>query len=372
MYKILAVDDRKVFLTELKRIKIWGKKSEFNIVDTASNGKEALDLLYKNSYDVVITDIKMPVVDGIQLLREIQKYNLCKCVVILSEYDEFNYARQGIILGAFDYIVKPATEENMSELLKRLKLFLDNINNTKTKSLIGNDNMLKGTDNSEWLYSLTNEKQVIKHLINKEDYAVKLFSETIENIYRMLPDNIIKANMISQKMYHNIIIGVYETLSWLNDYINIEFFEKIDYLKKEAPDNYIEFYSEKITYLFNFIKDFYRVDSDELGKNICEYILKNHSSDLKLKVIAEKFYINNTYLSNVFVAKTGIRFNDYVTMVKMARARYLFINTQLKTYEVGHILGYHDMNYFSKLFKRYYGANPSNYRVRIKIGDSSI
>lgn len=98
----------------------------------------------------------------------------------------------------------------------------------------------------------------------------------------------------------------------------------------------------------------------------------NHNSDLKLKSIAEKFYINNSYLSNTFSVKTGMRFNDYVTTVKMARARYLLVNTQLKTYEIGYELGYHDINYFSKLFKRYYRENPSEYRSSLKGEDYQI
>lgn len=360
MYKILAVDDREIFLTELKRLKVWKEKSEFKIIDTASNGKEALELLYRNSYDIVLTDIRMPVVDGLQLLREIQKDKLCPCVVILSEYSEFNYARQGIVLGAFDYIVKPANEETMFELLNRAKSFLDNIKNSENKLLTGIEDLIK--DNSEWVYPTADEKQIIKHLINKEEYAIKLFRVTTENIYNVLSNNIIKADIITKKMYHNIIVEIYTNFSWLNNYINVQFFETMDHISEESTSNFIEFYCGKITYLLNFIKKFYLETSDDLIKNICDYILKNYDSDLKLKVIAEKFYINNTYLSNNFATKTGIRFNDYVTMVKMARAGYLFINTQLKTYEVGYQLGYHDINYFSKLFKKYYGENPSEYR----------
>jgi two-component system response regulator YesN len=370
LYRILAVDDREIFLTELKRLKLWGEKPEFKIVDTASNGKEALELLCKNSYDIVLSDIRMPVVDGLQLLREIQKDKLCPCVVILSEYSEFNYARQGIVLGAFDYIVKPANEETMIKLLNRAKVFLDNINNKENKLLTSTDDLIK--DNSEWVYPTADEKQIIKYLINKEDYAIKLFCITTENIYNVLSNNIIKADIITKKIYHNIIVKVYNNFSWLNDYIDIEFFETIDYINEESSSNFIDFYCEKITYLLNFLKKFYLETSDELIKNICEYILRNYDSDLKLKVIAEKFYINNTYLSNTFATKTGIRFNDYVTMVKMARAAYLFFNTQLKTYEVGYQLGYHDINYFSKLFKRYYGENPSEYRISLKGGDYQI
>ena len=368
MYKILAVDDREIFLTELKRLKLWDENCEFKIVNTASNGKEALELLCKNSYDLVLTDIRMPVVDGLQLLREIQKDKLCQCVVILSEYSEFNYARQGIVLGAFDYIVKPATEETMIELLKRIKIFLDNIGNKENK--VYKDYLIKY--NSEWAYPIADEKQIIKNLIGKEDKAIKLFSVTTENIYKVLSNNIIEADIITKKMYHNIIAGIYDNFNWLKDYIDIEFFETIDYINDESSNDFIQFYCRKITYLLNFLKKFYLETSDELIKGICEYILMNHNSDVKLKVIAGKFYINNTYLSNCFATKTGTRFNNYVTMVKIERARYLLINTKLKTYEIGYQLGYHDINYFSKLFKRYYGENPSEYRISLKGGDYQI
>ncbi|HBC25979.1 MAG TPA: DNA-binding response regulator, partial [Ruminococcaceae bacterium] len=73
-------------------------------------------------------------------------------------------------------------------------------------------------------------------------------------------------------------------------------------------------------------------------------------------------YINNSYLSNTFALKTGMHYNNYVTMVKMARARYLFQTTDLKAYEVGYQLGYHDINYFSRLFKKYSGKSPAEYR----------
>ncbi len=360
MYKILAVDDRKIFLVELKRLKLWGEKSKFEIVDIALNGKEALELLNKNSYDLVLTDIRMPIIDGLQLLREIKRDNLCPCVVFLSEYSEFNYARQGIILGAFDYIVKPASEETMFQLLQRTKVYLDNIYSDKD-NLLGDTMQLIEVD-SEWIYPTSDEKQIINYLIKKEDNAIELFNKTAESIYNVSSDNIIKADIIIKKIYHNVIKAVYEEYSWLNNYINIEFFETVDYVNKENINGFTEYYCEKISYLLTFLKKFYLEASDELINNISEYILSHSDSDLKLKIISKKFYINNTYLSNTFAIKTGMRFNDYITMVKMARARYLFINTQLRTYEIGYKIGYRDINYFSKLFKKYYGKNPSEYK----------
>lgn len=366
MYRILAVDDREIFLIELKRLKVWGNKSGFNIIDTALNGKEALELLNNNSYDLILTDIRMPIVDGLQLLREVKNNNLCQCVVILSEYSEFNYARQGIILGAFDYIVKPASEETMLGLLKRTKIFLDNIYNKESTS----SNMLIDTD-SEWIYPTSDEKQIIKYLINKDDVSIKLLKATIENLYSVLSNNIIKADIIIKKMYHNIISSVYDNFNWLNNYIDSNFFETMDYMYEVNANAFMEFYCRKIKWILDFLRKFHIETSDELIGEIRDYVLNNPNSDLKLKVIAEKFYINNTYLSNTFATKTGVGFNEYITMIKMERARYLFVNTKLKTYEIGYKMGYHDINYFSKLFKKYYGKSPSEYR-NIKIWNYEI
>lgn len=125
MYKILAVDDGELFLAQLKGLEIWEKEKNFKIIDTATNGKKALELMNKNKYDVVFTDIRMPIMDGLQLLRNIKKHKLCKCVVLLSKFPDFTYAREGIILGAFDYLIKPLGEDHMIDLLKRIKEFLD-------------------------------------------------------------------------------------------------------------------------------------------------------------------------------------------------------------------------------------------------------
>ena len=363
MYKILAVDDRKIFITELKRLKIWGDKFGFQIIDSASNGKEALELLTRKSYDVIFTDIRMPVIDGLQLIREVKKMGSCNCVVIFSEYSEFNYARQGIILGAFDYILKPPDEKTMIKLFERIKLFFNESNNYEKKyNQLFQDPINKNLD---VIYPEFDEKQIIRSLINVDYNAVNLMQTTIENLYKVFKNNdnsIINSDILIKKLYHNVISSVYENFKWLNNYIDSDYFERMDYLNDRDTDTVIEFYCGKITKLLNFLKKLIIKSPDELIKNISNYILFNSDSDLKLKVISEKFYVNNTYLSNTFANKAGIRFNEYTTKIKMIRAHYLLVNTNMKTYEIGNKIGYHDINYFSKLFKKYYGQTPSEYR----------
>ncbi|MGN0553067.1 MAG: response regulator [Oscillospiraceae bacterium] len=120
MYKILIVEDDSAMRFIYSKMKVWTEHG-FQITDEAANGKDALELLSKNKYDLVISDIRMPFLDGIELLREIKNRSIDVCVIFVSSYDEFEYARQGLVLGAFDYILKPLKESQLVQSLERVK-----------------------------------------------------------------------------------------------------------------------------------------------------------------------------------------------------------------------------------------------------------
>lgn len=136
MYNILVVDDREVFRRKLKRMPYWEEcNGKFRISGEASNGLEALEFLRKQKIDLVLTDIRMPMVDGISLLKQIKQENLCSCVILLSEYAEFSYAREGILNGAFDYIVKPIDNAKVEDSFERAYTFLSSISETAPSSV---------------------------------------------------------------------------------------------------------------------------------------------------------------------------------------------------------------------------------------------
>ena len=104
MYKILLVEDDMALHYVYKKMKIWGE-NDFCISKIASNGKEALEILENDEFDMVVTDIRMPVLDGIGLLKKMSEKKIDIYTIILSSYDEFEYARQAMIYGAADFIV---------------------------------------------------------------------------------------------------------------------------------------------------------------------------------------------------------------------------------------------------------------------------
>lgn len=116
MYSVMIVDDEPIIRMGLKKIINW-EDYGFKIVCEARDGEDALELLKVHNIDFIVSDIKMHKVTGIELLRSIRERELDTLVLLLSGYDEFSYAQEGIRLGAFDYILKPLDSEKLKNIL---------------------------------------------------------------------------------------------------------------------------------------------------------------------------------------------------------------------------------------------------------------
>ncbi|WP_341878076.1 response regulator [Defluviitalea saccharophila] len=124
LYKILLVDDEEEIRKGIiKKIK-W-EELGFVVVGEAENGIEALDIIDKTMPDVVITDIRMPFMDGIKLAENIKYRFPTNKVIVLSGFDDFEYAQEAIKLGVIRYILKPINSIEFTELLKEVKHLLD-------------------------------------------------------------------------------------------------------------------------------------------------------------------------------------------------------------------------------------------------------
>ena len=120
MYSVLIVEDeplmRQYLLNNLSLI-----HPEFQVVNVARNGKEAVSVLEKTAFDLIITDIQMPGMDGLSFVKQLRDAGSGIPVIILTGYDEFEYARAGLRLGVAEYLLKPLNDSELCRVLEAIK-----------------------------------------------------------------------------------------------------------------------------------------------------------------------------------------------------------------------------------------------------------
>ena len=141
MYSVLLVDDEALAREAISTNMKWSELG-YNLMGTCKNGKEAIEFLKNNSIDVVITDICMPFVDGLELSKHIFEYYTETRVIILSGYNEFEYAKMAVKYRVIEYVLKPVTASELSDILINLKASLmeEKIKKDSLKKLTGEYN----------------------------------------------------------------------------------------------------------------------------------------------------------------------------------------------------------------------------------------
>lgn len=328
MLRVLLVDDKPVFLIKMKRMKLWDD-GVFSIAGTASNGKEALDLLHASNIDIVITDIKMPVMDGLELLKICKTENLCNCMILMSSYDDFEYARSALINGAFDYILKPLNEENVKDVLNRYIQTLS-------------DNQLTQRDIREIAFYLKN-RDYKKIFELTENYMVY----DKDNMYMQLKD------ILKEYKKENPDIGNYITVDQLIHDSGV--------LKTSDCSQVI--LNDILRFLTEYIDKLCPQTNSPVILQIIRYTLKNIENNIHISDIADELFMNKQYLSSLFYKETSIHLFGYIRWLKIARAKCLI--EYHRVYEIADKLGFKDVEYFSRIFLDYTGCTPRNYGKRI-------
>ncbi|MBD9157626.1 MAG: response regulator, partial [Lachnospiraceae bacterium] len=116
MYKVLLVDDEALTREAISENIPWGKLG-FELVASCENGRDAMEVIRQKKPDLVLTDICMPYVDGIELAKYIFENCPDTKTIIISGYDEFEYAKQAVRYQVMEYILKPITPSELTEVL---------------------------------------------------------------------------------------------------------------------------------------------------------------------------------------------------------------------------------------------------------------
>lgn len=172
MYKFLVVDDEEIVRRGFRK-KIPWEEMGFEYLEPCQNGREAIDRINKDHPDVIMTDICMPLVDGLEIANYVADNYPEIMVFILSGYEEFEYARSALRSRVVEYLLKPITSQELSGLVSKLKIRLDQ-----------NDQKINGirTSNKKIGANLNNN-QVHKHQMSLASVKVLEAQEYIKDHY---------------------------------------------------------------------------------------------------------------------------------------------------------------------------------------------
>ncbi|MCF0146872.1 MAG: response regulator [Clostridium sp.] len=232
MYDVMLVDDEKLITQGLMNIIDW-ENLGLKVREVAHNGEEALNKFKNRAVDIIVTDINMPKLTGLELINEIKKINSNTRFTILSGYDEFNYAKEAIRYGVESYILKPIDEEELQEAMSRIVKGLDlkkkekNILLDKNKKTI---QYLEGMLDENFIYNM--EEPISIDIYNKiytvanikilrrenednkiyiEDIIERNTNDKFEMLYKY-DDQVILVNSWNEDMSRKDIINYYENI----------------------------------------------------------------------------------------------------------------------------------------------------------------
>ena len=252
MFRVLLVDDEHAVCQGMQYLIDWNNYG-FQVVGTASNGKQALQFQQEQPCDLIVTDLKMPVMDGIALIQSLaEQGSHCK-IIIVSAYGEFAYAQAAMRYGVQYYLLKPVDEDVLCGYLSKI------------------------------------------------------------------------AEELSQKTQYDEV---------QND--QVEARQQFEYQ--------------------------YNLSVNGVVTEIQRYIYNHYSEPLTLNALSQIYNFSPIYMGRLFKQEVGISFNEYLNNYRIEVAKGLIENDNHMSYEISEMVGYKDINYFYKCFKRITGLTPKEYK----------
>lgn len=381
--RIIIVDDEHVVRNSMSRmIRTYGDKYD---VEVAEDGEEAIAILQQQPADLVISDIRMPVIDGIQLTSYVRLHYPDTHIILLTGYADFDYSLHALRTGVFDYLLKPASKERIIECIQKVEQVLEQRENNKKLASKRNRDMLdklimdllygmpisqSDTDlfppyDDVILFSLTASREILW------ERSIRFF---IKNVMLELlesastPVIAIEEGLITvvlfvrgkePKTLRQECVCSKETIEQL---LKIELRMGYGGESKSISDiNILYIRSLKELGFLNSSATMPE-QMNRLVRLTFDYIEAEYASDLTLASVADKLEVNPNYLSGLLRSKTGFTFTHHLIQYRLVKAKELLATTNMKIYQICEQVGYVDQAYFSRLFKTTFGKTPNKYR----------
>lgn len=328
MYRLLIVDDETLMRDALRMM--VSKVDGFQVADCVGTGEDAVKTCCNGKIDVVFMDVMMPGISGIEASKAIYALDPSIAIYIISAYKNFKFAQEAVSVNIREYISKPITFSEVARVLENYRRS-QNVDEGELSQLTGLlerrrydqiQTIVSDVVRRAFQQEAGNAGSIRAHFLQMGQNLFKsidLLSGQAINFEDRFPINCVNSGRI-----------IYWTL-WV--------FDIMDYAFRQAA-------ILKCGYL----------------QSVFGCIDENITESISTGQISEKCGISQGYLSRRFKQHMGVGVMDYMHISKIRRAKASIVYTDLSMAEIAFQLGYNESSYFTKVFKKYEGMTPQQYR----------
>ncbi len=301
--------------------------------------------------------------------------NAEKTLVNILEVSEKCGYLQEVINNGFGFTVTIAVSSSGVSAMELSDKYKECLGSLEYKSYIGNNSIIQFSDlNSFFRYddysALDNyQKQLLKSIKSGNEELVRV---TTQNISRYVNSNNININYLKNFYYstlssiNNIRISVLAIDAEKRHEEGRDIASLLQLIEKcDSADELNSLLEEVSIKIATKVNNFNNRSIKLILRKAIDYIHEHYNEQISLNEVAENIYVSTFYISRMFKKELGKSFIDYLNDVRIEKAKELLKNVKYKTYEVAELVGIADPHYFSKIFKKYSGMTPSEYKETI-------
>jgi two-component system response regulator YesN len=372
MYKAFAVDDEPS-VTEGLRIMIPWNELDFELCGTASDAAEALEMIEEQRPHLLISDIRMPHLSGLELVNEARKLGFDLEFILLSGYSDFSYIQQAMRNQVFDYLLKPLDRDEMISVLRKVKVKLDNLFLTEygfTQDDIDafkagrrllymdkhDENDAEADVKDQWRYFGNDFDEELTKTLKLMDLSdARRLIEDLFDYFAHKKVSRQEIRIIINSCIYRILRIAFERNIRLNSSL---LYEKGDITDTEDMKNHL---IDIISRIISLLLEDRRKNSRSFLYEIKEYIDEHFNKELSVSQLARMKFLEAGYLGEAFIKQFGCSINEYQHRLRIKRAIELMKTTDMKLCDISSAVGYNNYNNFFSHFEKITHKKPTQY-----------
>lgn len=374
MYKVLFAEDELLVRLGLQNSIPWSKY-EMEVAALADNGMEAYRLFEEIHPDILITDLRMEGMDGLELVKRVREIDKECAIVVISCLNDFETLRKLIPYNINAYVLKASISiDEVCNVLEQTKEYLISIGRTAKKvipDLEKTEDIISKYLLGDAVISLEDDFEIFEHLLLfslEEENKDKINKLAMDFIYELVNRQIPGEMLVPLKdkefcvFYRSTEKKMDERIKRINnsigDFLGVRF--KITHSSRRKAENLKDWFDRA------YVQQ-YEINIDEnsgkaLIQKSIEYMQEHFRDSLTLTDISRTIGLSVSYFSYLFKQETGKNYIEYLNEIRLLATMKDLMNTDEKVVVVAQKNGFQNLEYFSRYFKKQTGDSPARWR----------